>query len=335
MYLTDQLNSRDRLKLERAVANSGGDKSSAFHPKTHRNAIPKRDELGSAISRIGSPQDEDPFALAMGLADRNGSSLSKITEHEVSVPAAGAHSNVTDSQAEESEEEGDGLDDMTKDEVDPHKRIAQILQRGDAVEDAFNVSRVVGVDSAPGILILGRRSLYIVDGLAQNESGQIVTAQDASNDMLSIPSGNIAELDASELQSHRWLYSEIVESNRRSFLFRDVAAEFFFTDKRNFLLVFRSKKERQAVLQRISSKTDPSALKRSALGVLVADAVAKAIDKSTLELENLSSKWMRREISNFAYLQALNFLGNRTPNDATQYPIFPCESRGNLSTTSS
>lgn len=34
-------------------------------------------------------------------------------------------------------------------------------------------------------------------------------------------------------------------------------------------------------------------------------------------------RWQNRELSNFAYLSILNQLSGRTPNDATQYPVFP------------
>ena len=47
------------------------------------------------------------------------------------------------------------------------------------------------------------------------------------------------------------------------------------------------------------------------------------MDKSEQHLEALTRKWQNREISNFAYLSLLNQHANRTPNDVTQYPVFP------------
>jgi hypothetical protein len=132
-------------------------------------------------------------------------------------------------------------------------------------------------------------------------------------------------------------YPEVVETNKRSFLFRDVAIEFFLADKRNFLCVFRNKKERQAALHKLSSKKDPNAMKQSAIGNLIMDTVAKAIDKASLQLDGYTRQWQNRQISNvsldqssivpiqretslnspfsqFAYLQILNQYANRTPN---------------------
>lgn len=153
-------------------------------------------------------------------------------------------------------------------------------------------------------------------------------------------------------------YNEIIESNKRWYLFRDVAIEFMFADKRNFLCVLKNKRERQAVLQRITGKIDPNAIKQSALGNFLLDTMQKAIDKAGTELDEATQRWQHREISNvwrtfilrktltrflhkFAYLQILNQFANRTPNgepkysmclkqafmafflDVTQYPVFP------------
>jgi hypothetical protein len=93
-------------------------------------------------------------------------------------------------------------------------------------------------------------------------------------------------------------YSEIVESNKRWYLFRDVAVEFLFADKRNFLCVLKNKKERQAVLQRINGKIDPNAIKQSALGSFLLDTMQKAIDKAGTEIDEATHRWQHREISN-------------------------------------
>lgn len=98
--------------------------------------------------------------------------------------------------------------------------------------------------------------------------------------------------------AHLRTYAEVVETNKRSFLFRDVAIEFFFADKRNFLVVFRNKKERQAALHRLGSKNDPNTMKQSAIGNLILDTVAKAIDRASLELDGYTRQWQNRQLSN-------------------------------------
>lgn len=74
-----------------------------------------------------------------------------------------------------------------------------------------------------GLLILGKKNLYLVDGLVQTADGEVIDAKDAPRDVLSVPSGTVVELDPADQQSNRWPYNEIVETNKRAFLFRDVA----------------------------------------------------------------------------------------------------------------
>jgi hypothetical protein len=102
------------------------------------------------------------------------------------------------------------------------RRIAKTLQAGDVVEEAHNIVRIVGVDACPGLLILGKKNLYLVDGLVQTTEGEVIDAKDAPRDVLSIP-GTLVDLGTNEQESHRWGYNEIVENNKRAFLFRDVA----------------------------------------------------------------------------------------------------------------
>ena len=39
--------------------------------------------------------------------------------------------------------------------------------------------------------------------------------------------------------------------------------------------------------------------------------------------DEVTQKWVRREISNFDYLMAVNSWADRTVNDLAQYPVFP------------
>lgn len=78
-------------------------------------------------------------------------------------------------------------------------------------------------DFKAGLLIIGKKNLYLIDGLVQTPQGEVIDAKDAPKDVLTVPSGTLVELDSMDQQSRRWSYNEIVESNKRMFLFRDVA----------------------------------------------------------------------------------------------------------------
>lgn len=55
-----------------------------------------------------------------------------------------------------------------------------------------------------GLLILGKKNLYLMDGLVQTPDGEVIDARDAPRDVLTIPSGTLVELDPTDQQSHRW-----------------------------------------------------------------------------------------------------------------------------------
>ncbi|WRT68074.1 uncharacterized protein IL334_005049 [Kwoniella shivajii] len=316
---------RMRTRLERITNLPENGVSRTRHKL--RDAIPSVDELSSAVSRMNVAPWEDPFALALGetdpIAEEEPFLLPPAPSGGVATPN-GSNSNQAPSVASEENADIDSFVEVEDDKDDKMRRIAKTLQAGDVVEEAHNIVRIVGVDACPGLLILGKKNLYLVDGLVQTGDGEVIDAKDAQQDVLSIPSGTLAGLDAGDQQSHRWSYTEIVENNKRAFLFRDVALELYFSDKRNFLIVFKDRKERQAVVQKIGTKNDHrDAISRSVIGNFVVDTVTKAIDRSEQQLEALMKKWQSREISNFAYLQLLNQYANRTPNDVTQYPVFP------------
>lgn len=59
-------------------------------------------------------------------------------------------------------------------------------------------------DPVAGLLILGKRNLYLVDGLVQTPNGEVIDAKDAPKDVLTVPSGTLVELDSTDQQSRRW-----------------------------------------------------------------------------------------------------------------------------------
>ena len=75
--------------------------------------------------------------------------------------------------------------------------------------------------------------------------------------------------------------------------------ELYFSDKRNFLVVFKDKRERQTVVQKLQYKNDArDTIAKSVIGNFVLDTVSKAIDRAEQQLEAMTRKWQQREISN-------------------------------------
>ncbi|GBE84628.1 hypothetical protein SCP_0606070 [Sparassis crispa] len=234
----------------------------------------------------------------------------------------------------------DGDEHHLEEEIveDKHRRVRHELEPGDVIEAANTVARVSGVDSSPGLFIFGRTHLYMLDGLVEDEYGEIIDAHDAPKKLFFVPGSNVA-LDGPQ-RAHRWTHDQVVSFCDRTFLFRDVALEIYFKDSRSLLVVFLQKSQRQEMNNRLSSilarmsgdALTPgvlmSPLKSPLVGRLSArlSATLSARVMTGLRLDELSTaqrKWQTREISNFTYLSILNQISGRTPNDATQYPVFP------------
>ncbi|KAH9846387.1 beach-domain-containing protein [Lenzites betulinus] len=228
------------------------------------------------------------------------------------------------------------VDDQLGEEIvdDKHRRVRHELEPGDVIEAVKTVARISGVDSSPGLLIFGKSHLYLLDGLVENDDGEVIDAHDAPRSLFFVP-GSIIDLDSHQ-RAQRWPHDQIMSYSDRTFLFRDVALEIYFRDSRSLLVVFVDRKQRQATTKQLAHMigklvTDPStpgAIKSPFVGRLSSKLSstfsAKIMSGFTQdELSVAQRKWQSREISNFTYLSILNQVSGRTPSDATQYPVFP------------
>ncbi|KAG8921477.1 hypothetical protein FRC00_008599 [Tulasnella sp. 408] len=194
---------------------------------------------------------------------------------------------------------------------DKNRRVRHELEPGDVVEEVRTVTRIVGVDASPGLLIVGRSHIYMMDGLVQDQSGDIIDARDAPKDVLSVP-GTMLELDGRQT-AQRWL-------------------EIYFRDSRSILVVFSNKQDRQILLGRLNAirvqgldDIAPAIAAPAKAGPLMA-LVGQRLPTSFLagdEIGVAQRRWQNREISNYTYLSLINQASGRTPNDLTQYPVFP------------
>ncbi|KZT56178.1 beach-domain-containing protein [Calocera cornea HHB12733] len=222
------------------------------------------------------------------------------------------------------------LDDDLVD--DKHRRVRRYLVTGDVIQAVNNVYRIVGIDSSPGLLILGKSHLYLLEGLVESKDGEIIDARDAPKDLLAIPSGTVVEFKKHR-PADKWTYEDIAGLSKRTCLFRDVALELYLRDNRSLLLVFETSPGRQSAFMRLaasrSGKAPAETISAFPLRTPLASAVSAVgarfsmIGAGRAELETATRKWQARELSNFAYLAIINQAAGRTPNDITQYPVYP------------
>ncbi|EJC99617.1 beach-domain-containing protein [Fomitiporia mediterranea MF3/22] len=216
------------------------------------------------------------------------------------------------------------IDEFSDDKL---RRVRHELESGDVIDAVCTVTRIVGVDSSPGLLILGRTHLYMLDGLVENEDGEIVEACHAPRNLFSVP-GSVLELDGGQ-SAQKWTYDLLASFSRKTCLFRDVALELYFKDNRSLLIVFPNKQRRQEISDKLANSVvaRSTSVSRSPLVLhrtpLLGRATTRVMTDLRDELATAQRKWQAREISNFTYLSILNQTSGRTPGDATQYPVFP------------
>ncbi|KAJ3818015.1 beach-domain-containing protein [Lentinula raphanica] len=205
---------------------------------------------------------------------------------------------------------------------DKHRRVRHELEPGDVIECVGTVARVAGVDSSPGLLILGRTHVYMLDGLVENSDGEVIEAHDAPKSLFFVP-GSIVELDGPQ-RAHRWSHEQIATFGSKTFLFRDVALEIYFKDSRSLLVVFIDKQKRSEINQRLTNIVSPTLIhSQSVARTPLLGGIFSGLWTDADELSTAQRRWQAREISNFTYLCVLNQVSGRTPSDATQYPVFP------------
>lgn len=231
---------------------------------------------------------------------------------------------------------------------DKNRKIMRSVERGDSIKSVYNVSRIIGLEACEGLLIIGRKWLYLRDHMFQRSDGEIVGINNAPSEerdayvqMISgrdIRSTRTMRTSATEDSAKSWSWKDVISMSKRRFLFRDVAIEVFFNDGRSYLLIFASPELRNSVHSDIISQAphiigpvssmaeedqwrleclrSPEDIPQS-----LGNKFASVFNSTTAN--SATRKWMRGEISNFNYLMLVNTMAGRTFNDLTQYPVFP------------
>ena len=248
------------------------------------------------------------------------------------------------------DEEYEIIDDPNEDEdgfEDKNRKVMRTLQHGDVIQHVCNVSRIVGLEACEGLLILGKNSLYLIDNYFQRADGEVVGVWQAPSEekdpYLQMIAGRETKAkkprpSPGEQTSRHWRWPEVMLISKRRFLFRDVALEVFFTDGRSYLLTAISPDVRNDLYNRLVARApllnDTSASTKSENSWRL-DSIrhpeegpqsfgSKFVNVFNSAAANPATrKWMKGEISNFAYLMLINTMAGRTFNDLTQYPVFP------------
>ncbi|KAG8883750.1 hypothetical protein FRB97_005924 [Tulasnella sp. 331] len=178
---------------------------------------------------------------------------------------------------------------------DKHRRVRHELEPGDVIEDVQTVT--------PGLLIVGKTHLYMLEGLVQDDEHGIMDARDAPKDILSVP-GTLIDLTKNQ-RAQRWPLGYVSAFTKRTYLFRDVGLEMYFKDSRSILVVFSSKLSRQSTLakfdiakmQGLNVMSPILSATRTPLISRVGESLSTALQGYD-EMLAAQRRWQSREISN-------------------------------------
>ena len=336
----DQTEGRNRMRMRLLIDETV--KPNNYQPKRRQSSNTRVDSLKVA-SRTDSSTSIESISTTPTAMNGDGPSDQPHLN--------GGRSIVSGPFTEEPEQEEfelvDGPQDNQEVYEDKNRKVIRALQRGDQIQQVYNISRIIGLDFCEGLLILGKDSLYLLDNFFQRSDGEIVNVNQAAKEerdsYLQMISGreNKSSKPRSAVHqqdSRNWRWKEVLSFSKRRFLFRDVAIEVFFTDGRSYLLTAMSSNLRNDLYSKLMNKAPQvagsaplsspedawrlEALRAhdevpQGLGSKIANVFGPAYSNPA------TRKWAKGEISNFNYLMLVNTMAGRTFNDLTQYPVFP------------
>ncbi|KAJ3226432.1 hypothetical protein HK099_004885 [Clydaea vesicula] len=220
--------------------------------------------------------------------------------------------------------------------VEQESKITRLIDPGDSILEGFNLARIVGLDVfGMKYLVFSKIFQRVYCFFAEKPSMSltpILKGQMERNEYNAFLSDNRQLLEKKDNDERyvvrKWNYQETSDLHFRLFLLRNVAAEIFLADGRSLFLSFSSTKIRDLVYNKLLSKATltSSANTEKFSGTSGTEGLGTKLRQNILgvsPLQELTQKWIVRDISNFEYLMRLNSLAGRSYNDLTQYPVFP------------
>jgi beige protein homolog 1 len=343
----DRTEGRNRMRF-RLLPDYTTDQQQYEPKRKNADAVPSNHalKLATTIPRTGSTQSISSTPLTATPAAE--ASDGEVIEQEVVEGRAAQGEQIV-----APDDDFEMVEDINEQEADnafedKNRKVMRRLELHDAVQDLYNVSRIIGLEASEGILIIGKNSLYLVDNVFQRADGEIVNAwqapaeeRDEYSQIISARPGesrSSSTTNRTDQDSRSWKWQDVLSVSKRRFLFRDVAVEVFFTDGRSYLLTAMTAAKRDEIFLKLITKA-PHTVGSSPLpnpedawrleGIKVMDEAPKTFGSKFGGMFNASpwnpfvKRWQRGEMSNFHYLMLINTMAGRTFNDLTQYPIFP------------
>ncbi|XP_069124433.1 WD repeat and FYVE domain-containing protein 3-like isoform X2 [Argopecten irradians] len=211
--------------------------------------------------------------------------------------------------------------------TDNNQTILRILGEGEKITNIFRCARILGLDTAEGLLLFGREHFYVIDGFTMLRTREIRDIDSLPPDLHDpiIPKTTKGTGSQKRICS-KFAHEDIREVHKRRYLLQPIAVEFFSADGRNYLLSF-PKKLRNKVYAKFmavaTSMTDNAQQSVSGQKHGAKVEAGSGLISNLIGEKSVTQRWERGEINNFQYLMHLNTLAGRSYNDLMQYPMFP------------
>ena len=208
-----------------------------------------------------------------------------------------------------------------------YQTVMRLLEPGEKITHMYRCARIQGLDTTEGLLLFGKEHFYVLDGFTLVNGREV-------HDINFIPTTYFEPIipqvpgqtrPSSKRQVNKYAYEDVREVHKRRYLLQPIAIEVFCADGQNQLLAF-VRECRSKVYQRflaLSSIADSAQSSVAGQKLSASVETSGGIFSSLMGETSVTQRWVRGEISNFAYLMALNTLAGRSYNDLMQYPIFP------------
>ncbi|KAK3044470.1 hypothetical protein LTS18_001208, partial [Coniosporium uncinatum] len=250
----DETESRNRMRIR--VIPDRTAREDDYRPKRRATQTPEKRRLTLNTTVVGTPSQDivgtpaaQPSAVDGSIDNRRMRSGSQSMAQNDDASAA-------------PEDEYEIIEDPKEDDgfEDKNRKVMRSLQHGDQIKHVCNVSRIVGLEAAEGLLIVGKDSLYLLDNYFQRADGEVVGVWQAPTEerdpYLRMISGRETsnkkpQVNPGEETTRNWMWAEVISVSKRRFLFRDVAIEVFFTDGRSYLLTTNSPALRNDLYSRL------------------------------------------------------------------------------------
>ena len=316
----DECEGRDRMRLR--LSPLLGTNEVGYEPKTTRSMRRATQSQSRSSTKINFLRKGDSVTTA------GDSVVSNNTQNETPPAMDSSKSSLETGRGGFEIITEPGIDE---EEEDKNRKVMRSLQRGEQVLNVFNISRIVGLEAREGLLIVGKTSLYLVDGLFQRSDGEVVNVEQAPSDerdqYTEILSGHEVDLKHIEKRkqepTRHWLWSDILSFSKRNFLTRPVAIELFFTDGRSYLLTTNEEEQRNSLYSDLTKHTNQARNEvlpehrevwRAELLKGPSESTSRFSSFLSPMITNpVTKKWIKGDISNFHYLMwvSKDFISSR------------------------